>query len=74
LASLPIYLTYAGPFATQEIFFPTMTVGQTIEFAAALKAPRKLPEGVTNRKAFIEGNIDFLLRSMGVAHTRDTKV
>lgn len=51
-----------------------MTVEQTIGFASALKLPHTLPEGITNKREYLEKNIDFLLRSMGIAHTRGTKV
>lgn len=51
-----------------------MTVEQTLTFATALKAPSSLPDGVKDRDDFLLKHTDFLLRSMGIAHTRQTKV
>jgi ATP-binding cassette subfamily G (WHITE) protein 2 (SNQ2) len=51
-----------------------MTVGQTIDFAAAVKTPAGALGNKQKKKEFREGMVDFLLRSMGIAHTRDTKV
>lgn len=58
----------------EELFFPTLTVGQTMDFATRLKVPFRLPEGVTSDKAMREETRDFLLQSMGIEHTHDTKV
>lgn len=58
----------------EELFFPTLTVGQTMDFASRLKIPHKLPEGVTSAEALRTENRDFLLKSMGIEHTVDTKV
>lgn len=58
----------------EEIFFPALTVGQTMDFATRLKVPFKLPEGVQSAKAYQEETKKFLLESMGISHTQDTKV
>lgn len=71
----------AGPFRGQiamnteeELFFPTLTVGNTMDFATRLKIPENLPEGMESREAYRKEFKDFLMRSMGIAHTNDTKV
>lgn len=58
----------------EEIFFPSLTVGQTMDFATRLKIPFKLPNGVASREEYQTGLRDFLLSSMGIEHTLDTKV
>lgn len=58
----------------EELFFPTLTVGQTIDFASRLKVPYKLPQGVSSKDELRKEQLDFLLESMGIEHTRDTKV
>ncbi|KAK4183343.1 ABC-2 type transporter-domain-containing protein [Podospora australis] len=58
----------------EEIFFPALTVGQTMDFATRLKIPTKLPDGVQNAEQYRQETMDFLLESMGITHTRGTKV
>ncbi|TVY42933.1 Brefeldin A resistance protein [Lachnellula subtilissima] len=58
----------------EELFFPTLTVGQTIDFATALKIPFNLPSDKATPADFQKENVDFLLKSLGIPHTRDTKV
>ncbi|KAM0670779.1 hypothetical protein ACQRIT_006673 [Beauveria bassiana] len=58
----------------EEIFFPTLTVGQTMDFATRLNVPFTLPQGVEDRDKHKEEARDFLLQSMGIEHTHDTKV
>ncbi|KAI1855207.1 hypothetical protein JX265_006651 [Neoarthrinium moseri] len=58
----------------EELFYPTLTVGQTMDFATRLKIPYQLPQGVTSNEALRTETRDFLLQSMGIEHTRDTKV
>ncbi|CBF82934.1 hypothetical protein AN3329.2 [Aspergillus nidulans FGSC A4] len=57
----------------EELFFPTLTVQQTIDFATRMKVPHHLHSNSTKAR-FQQFNRDFLLRSMGIEHTRDTKV
>lgn len=59
---------------SQEIFYPHMTVGQTIEFATALKTPAHALKTKSSRNGHQEKTIDFLLSSMGISHTADTTV
>ncbi|PWY65514.1 ABC multidrug transporter [Aspergillus eucalypticola CBS 122712] len=58
----------------EEIFFPTLTVGQTMDFATRLKVPFNLPNGVESSEAYRQEAKNFLLESMGISHTNDTKV
>ncbi|KAJ5572353.1 hypothetical protein N7535_006013 [Penicillium sp. DV-2018c] len=57
----------------EEIFFPTLTVGETMDFATRLKVPFNLPEGMTAAE-FQQASKEFLLESVGITHTADTKV
>ena len=57
-----------------EIFFPTLTVGQTIDFATKMKVPSHLPSSMRNDREFQQEQRDFLLKSMGISHTDGTKV
>lgn len=58
----------------EEVFFPTLTVGQTIDFATRMKVPYHLPSTMSNSIEFQKEQRTFLLNSMGIAHTEDTKV
>ncbi|KAK9311000.1 ABC-2 type transporter-domain-containing protein [Lipomyces starkeyi] len=58
----------------EEIFFPTLTVGQTIDFATRLKVPFLLPDGLQHKDEFQKEAKEFLLDSMSIAHTHNTKV
>lgn len=58
----------------EELFFPTLTVGQTMDFATRLKIPHHIPNGVDSGEALRLETKDFLLESMGISHTSDTMV
>ncbi|KAF7950024.1 hypothetical protein EAE96_007327 [Botrytis aclada] len=58
----------------EELFFPTLTVGQTIDFATRMKVPFHLPSNVSSAEEYQQANRDFLLKSMGISHTHNTKV
>ncbi|KAK7519879.1 putative Brefeldin A resistance protein [Phyllosticta citriasiana] len=58
----------------EEIFFPALTVGQTIDFATRMKVPAHLPLDVNTPEEYLAKMKDFLLRSMSIEHTYDTKV
>lgn len=58
----------------EELFFPTLTVGQTIDFATRMKVPGALPSNLNDPVAFQQMSREFLLKSMGIHHTSDTKV
>lgn len=57
-----------------ELFFPTLTVGQTIDFATRMKVPFHLPSNKETPAELQVDTRDFLLNSMGIQHTYDTKV
>ncbi|KAG9232537.1 putative Brefeldin A resistance protein [Amylocarpus encephaloides] len=58
----------------EEVFFPTLTVGETIDLATRMKVPFHLPSDMKNPEEYQKANRDFLLRSMAIQHTHDTKV
>lgn len=58
----------------EELFFPSLTVGQTMDFATRLNVPFRLPNGVNTAEEYRIENRDFLLESLGIEHTTDTKV
>ncbi|UZJ56260.1 hypothetical protein CBS101457_005580 [Exobasidium rhododendri] len=58
----------------EEIFFPNLTVGQTIDFATRMKTPFHLPEGSHKPPQAARFARDFLLKAMGIEHTANTKV
>lgn len=57
-----------------EIFYPTLTAGQTIDFATRMKVPFHVPSGYNNAAEFQQASKDFLLELMGISHTGSTKV
>ncbi|KAL4869910.1 hypothetical protein BDV12DRAFT_184861 [Aspergillus spectabilis] len=57
----------------EEIFFPTLTVGNTMDFATRLKIPARRPDELSG-EAYRQQVKDFLLRSMGIEHTANTLV
>jgi ATP-binding cassette, subfamily G (WHITE), member 2, SNQ2 len=58
----------------EEVFFPSLTVGQTIDFATKLKVPYHVPSNHEKSSDFQRETKEFLLKSMGISHTGDTKV
>ncbi|RBR12138.1 uncharacterized protein FIESC28_08772 [Fusarium coffeatum] len=69
--------TYRGQIVMnteEEVFYPALTVGQTIDFASRLKVPFQLPKGVNSHEELRTQTRDFLLKSMGIEDTIDTKV
>jgi len=58
----------------EELFFPALTVGQTMDFATRMKVPFHVPSNVNSPEEYRLAQKDFLLRSMGIAHTADTMV
>ena len=57
----------------EELFYPRLTVGQTMDFATRLKVPFHLPDGA-KKEDYNSESMQFLLESMGISHTADTKV
>ncbi|EHK99732.1 putative ABC transporter G family member 14 [Glarea lozoyensis 74030] len=58
----------------EEIFYPTLTVGQTIDFVTRMKMPRNTVQGYNNSEEARVASRDFLLNLLGISHTSDTKV
>ncbi|KAF9894992.1 hypothetical protein FE257_004616 [Aspergillus nanangensis] len=58
----------------EELFFPTLTVGQTIDFATKLNVPALRPDSHEKPKQYQQRFKQFLLESMGISHAADTKV
>ncbi|KAI5292886.1 hypothetical protein KEM52_005990, partial [Ascosphaera acerosa] len=58
----------------EELFFPDLTVDQTMDFATRMKVPHALPHGVADQAAFQREVKEFLLKSMSIEHTGSTKV
>lgn len=56
-----------------ENHHPTLTVGQTLDFALETKVPGKRPAGIS-RKDFKERVIDLMLKMFNIEHTRNTIV
>ncbi|KAJ1323300.1 AtrB [Microdochium nivale] len=59
-----------------ELFFPSLTVGQTADFATRLKTAHMTGTNASknDREALRVENRDFLLQSLGIEHTINTKV
>lgn len=53
--------------------FPHLTVGQTLEFAAAVRTPSNRPDGVP-RKEFSDFLAKVVMAVLGLSHTYNTKV
>ncbi|KAL1843554.1 hypothetical protein VTJ49DRAFT_1147 [Mycothermus thermophilus] len=58
----------------EELFFPSLTVGQTMDFATRLKVPLSAGPDKASRERIREETRSFLLRSMGISHTHSTKI
>jgi ABC-type multidrug transport system ATPase subunit len=58
----------------EELFYPRLTVGQTMDFATRMKVPFHLPDGTKSAVDHTAETKQFLLESMGITHTADTKV
>lgn len=58
----------------EELFYPSLTVGQTMDFATRLNIPNTLPANSENREDYRLKFKNFLLDSMGISHTEETKV
>jgi ATP-binding cassette subfamily G (WHITE) protein 2 (SNQ2) len=56
-----------------ENHHPTLTVGQTLDFALETKLPGKRPGGIS-RKDFKEKVINLMLKMFNIEHTRNTIV
>ncbi|KAF2225760.1 ABC drug exporter AbcA [Elsinoe ampelina] len=59
--------------AEQDVHFPSLTVGDTLYFAARARAPRNLPNGIS-KHMYAEHMRDVLMATFGIKHTINTKV
>ncbi|CAH0025077.1 unnamed protein product [Clonostachys rhizophaga] len=57
-----------------ELFFPTLSVEQTMDFATRLKVPFRLPEGISTQEEIRLETRQFLPKCLGIERTRNTKV
>ncbi|EKD14968.1 uncharacterized protein L3040_003835 [Drepanopeziza brunnea f. sp. 'multigermtubi'] len=66
---------YAGQIVMNtehELFFPSLTVGQTMDFATRLKVPFNKPQA--EKENYRKGYRDILLQALGIEHTQNTKI
>ncbi|KAK1227247.1 Multidrug resistance protein [Marasmius sp. AFHP31] len=59
--------------AETDVHFPSLTVGQTLSFAAKARTPRTRLPGVT-REQWAEHMKDVVMAVFGLSHTENTKV
>lgn len=57
----------------EELFFPSLTVDQTMDFATRLKVPFN-KSGAASAEELRKETRDYLLESMGISHTHSTKL
>ncbi|KAI4824766.1 putative Brefeldin A resistance protein, partial [Aureobasidium sp. EXF-8845] len=57
-----------------EIFFPSLTVGQTIDFATRMKVPNHITSGYSSKEEARQASRDFVLKQLSISHTKDTRV
>ncbi|KAG9514537.1 putative Brefeldin A resistance protein, partial [Aureobasidium melanogenum] len=57
-----------------EIFFPSLTVGQTIDFATRMKVPDYVTPGYPTKEEARKASRDFLLKQLSISKTKDTPV
>lgn len=68
---------YSGQVVMDEdemTFFPTLTAGETIDFATRLNVPHGTPNGFSSAEEARQATADFLFRMLNIPHTKDTKV
>lgn len=53
--------------------FPQMTVGDTLYFAARVRCPKNVPDGVSQH-TYAEHLRDVLMAMFGISHTKNTRV
>ncbi|KAL2836312.1 ABC-2 type transporter-domain-containing protein [Aspergillus pseudoustus] len=70
-------LEYRGQIITNsedEIFFPTLTAAQTMDFATRMKVPHRVPSGYKSREDARIATRDFLFHLLSISHTANTRV
>ncbi|KAH8704060.1 ABC transporter [Talaromyces proteolyticus] len=58
----------------EETFFPTLTAGETIDFATRLKIPYRVRSGYSSQEEARVATKDFLFHLLNVSHTVNTKI
>lgn len=53
--------------------FPSLTVGDTLYFAARARCPKNIPQGITRRE-YAEHLRHVTMAMFGISHTRNTRV
>jgi ATP-binding cassette subfamily G (WHITE) protein 2 (PDR) len=59
--------------AETDVHFPHLTVGQTLDFAARLRAPQNRPDNIS-RDEYAKHITDVYMATYGLSHTFNTKV
>ncbi|KAH6986775.1 ABC-2 type transporter-domain-containing protein [Ilyonectria destructans] len=59
--------------AEVDHYFPYLTVGDTLYFAARARCPKNIPEGITRRE-YAEHLRDVTMAIFGISHTKNTRV
>ncbi|GAM42293.1 ABC transporter [Talaromyces pinophilus] len=70
-------LKYRGQIITNsedDIFFPTLTVAQIMDFATRMKEPHCTPVGYNSREDARIATRDFLFQLLSISHTANTRV
>lgn len=57
-----------------DLHFPTLTVNRTMKFALRNKVPNERPAGLADRGEFVTEKRNEILDSLGIGHTKKTKV
>ncbi len=57
-----------------DVHFPTLTVDQTLKFAAKTRAPHKRPLAWSSKEDFIDVTTDVLMTVFGLRHAKHTVV
>jgi ATP-binding cassette subfamily G (WHITE) protein 2 (SNQ2) len=58
----------------EDLHFPTLKVGETLDFASSSKLPGTRPEHLQKRKAYLSDRKESILKSLSIAHTAETVV
>jgi ATP-binding cassette, subfamily G (WHITE), member 2, PDR len=59
--------------AEDDAHLPSLSVGDTLQFAALARSPRDLPGGM-KRDAYAKHLSDVIMAAFGISHTRNTRV
>ena len=57
-----------------DVHFPTLTVNRTMKFALRNKVPNERPDTLAGRKDYVIEKRDDILDSLGIGHTKKTRV